>query len=560
RDQVMVVQALAAQAAIALENARLYSDVMTEIGERRQAESALRVIAAGTASVTGEGFFKSLVQNLATSLDVQCVLVSECTGPGNRRVRTLAFMNEGKFIDNIEYDLEGTPCEGVIQGDLCYYPENLEKLYPVEKGFESYMGAPAMDLSGRVLGHLAILDTTDMRQLPHAESILRIFATRVGVELHRKRTQEALQASEEKYRLLVENQTDLVVKLDPQGRFQFVSPSYCELFARNESDLQGSAFQEQIHAGDLERVGGEWDKLLAEPWAVQFEHRALTATGERWLGWSLSALQDTAGEVVEIVGVGRDITDRRKAEEAARQNLHTLAHAGRLQSMGEMASTLAHELNQPLTAILSFSQASQRVIKNDDYDHDELAFALERIAANAKRAGDIILHMRGFIRKEEPHTELSNVNRLISESTDLVNSELLHLKIDIVLDLQESLPDVPVDPVQIQQVILNLVRNSMEAIDKHMGDERRITVGTRLDRSGGVEVSVTDTGPGLDAEIAGKIFTTFVTTKAEGMGIGLSICKSIVEAHGSELVTRPRLGGGAIFSFVLPCGSEGGEQ
>ena len=559
-ERVTLVQALATQAAIAMENARLYSDVMTEIGERRQAESALRVIASGTASVMGEDFFRSLVQNLASSLDVQCVLVSECTDPGNRRVRTLAFMNEGKFVENIEYDLEGTPCEGVIQGDICYYPENLEKLYPVEKGFESYMGAPAMDLSGRVLGHLAILDTTDMRQLPHAESILRIFATRVGVELHRKRTQEALQASEENYRLLVENQTDLVVKLDPQGRLQFISPSYCEMFSSSESDLLHSDFHEQIHASDRERVGEEWRKLFSDPWMAQFEHRAVTAIGERWLSWALKALCGDAGEIIEIVGVGRDVTDRRIAEEQARQNLHALAHAGRLQSMGEMASTLAHELNQPLTAILSFSQASQRVIKNRDYDQDELLFALERIAVNAKRAGDIISHMRGFIRKEEPHTESADINRLISESMDLVNAELLHLKIDAVLDLHESLPDVAVDQVQIQQVILNLVRNSMEAIEKHTGKERRITITTCMDRPGGIEVTITDTGPGLDAGIIENIFNTFVTTKSEGMGIGLSICKSIVEAHGGELVTRQRLGGGAIFSFVLPTGSEGGEQ
>lgn len=558
RERVEVMQALAAQAAIALENARLYSNVMSEIGERRQAESALRVVASGTASVTGEDFFKSLVQNMATSLGVQCALVSECTGPSNRRVRTLAFMNDGKFVDNIEYDLDGTPCEGVIQGDVCYYPENVEKLYPVEKGFESYMGAPAMDLSGRVLGHLAILDTTDMRQLPHAESILRIFATRVGVELHRKRTQEALQASEEKYRLLVENQTDLVVKLDGEGHLQFVSPSYCEMFSMDESELLNGVFHEQVHVGDREQVAQAWESLFIAPWMAQFEHRAVTASGERWLGWALKALHDETGEIIEIVGVGRDITDRRHAEEQARQNLHALAHTGRLHSMGEMASTLAHELNQPLTAILSFSQASQRVIKNRDYDEDELVFALERIAANAKRAGDIISHMRGFIRKEEPSTELSDINRLISEAMDLVNAELLQFGIDVVPDLQEALPDVPVDPVQIQQVILNLLRNSMEAIGQHDGKERRITISTRMDSPAGIEVAVADTGPGLDAAVAGNIFNTFVTTKSEGMGIGLSICKSIVEAHGGELSNRQRLGGGAIFSFILPTGNEGG--
>jgi len=559
-DRVMLVQALATQAAIALENARLYSDVMVEIDERRQAESALRVIASGTASVTGEDFFKSLVQSLATSLNVQCVFVAECVDSGNHRVRTLAFMNKGSFSDNIEYDVAGTPCEGVVQGNVCYFPENLEKLYPIEKGFESYMGAPAMDLSGRVLGHLAILDTTDMRQLPHAESILRIFATRVGVELHRKRTQEALQASEENYRLLVENQTDLVVKLNRAGRLQFVSPSFCEMFSLSEGELRGSEFHEQVHVSDRERVRQEWTKLFSEPWMVQFENRAITATGERWLGWALKALRSDGGEVIEIVGVGRDVTDRRKAEEQARQNLHTLAHAGRLQSMGEMASTLAHELNQPLTAILSFSQASQRVIKTRDYDQDELAFALERIAVNARRAGDIISHMRSFIRKEEPHTELSDINRLIRDAMDLVNPELQQLQVDVVLDLQNSLPDVPVDPIQIQQVILNLVRNSMEAMEKHGGNERRITVATRLDTADGIELTITDTGPGLMPEIAENIFKTFVTTKSEGMGIGLSICKSIVEAHGGELQTRQRPDGGAVFSFSLPVGSKGGEQ
>jgi PAS domain S-box-containing protein len=556
KERVLVVQALAAQAAIALKNARLYSDVVKEISERRQAESALRAIASGTASVTGGDFFHSLVQSLAVSLQVKRIFVAECIGSDRRRVRTLAFMNDGNFEENIEFDLSGTPCEAVVQGSACYHPDNLEKLYPREKGFESYIGAPALDLSGRVLGHLAIFDTTDMRHLPHAESIIQIFATRVGVELHRKRTQEALQASEEKYRLLVENQTDLVIKIDQNGCLQFVSPSYCEMFSRSESDLQGSSFHQQVHASDRERIEFEWQKLNVAPWIAQLEHRVVVATGERWLGWALKALRDDSGEVIEIVGVGRDVTDRRKAEEQARQHLHTLAHAGRMHSMGEMASTLAHELNQPLTAILSFSQASQRVIKNQDYDHDELENALQRIAVNAKRAGDIISHMRGFIRKEEPHTELSDINRLIREAIELVNSELLQLEIDVVFNQQESLPDVAVDPIHIQQVILNLVRNSMEAIEQHSGGKRRISITTRMHKPGGIEVSITDTGPGLDAAIADKIFNTFATTKPEGMGVGLSICKSIIEAHGGELAIRQDPGSGATFSFVLPTAGE----
>ena len=551
-ERVLVVQALASQAAIALKNARLYSDVVKEIGERRQAESALRVIVSGTASVTGEDFFHSLVQSLGEALQVKRIFVAECIGSDSRRVRTLAFMVNGEFKENIEFDLSGTPCEAVVQGSACYHPDNLEALYPREKGYESYIGAPALDLSGRVLGHLAIFDTTDMRHLPHAESVIQIFATRAGVELHRKRTQEALLASEEKYRLLVENQTDMVIKLDQNGCLLFASPTYCEMFSCNESDLQGSSFHALVHSSDRVRIELEWKKLSLAPWTTQFEHRVVVDTGERWLGWALKALRDDSGKVIEIVGVGRDVTDRRKAEEQARQHLHTLAHAGRVHSMGEMASTLAHELNQPLTAILSFSQASQRVIKNKDYDRKELENALERIAVNAKRAGDIISHMRGFIRKEEPHTECSDINQLIREALDLVNSELSQLEIEVDFNPQESLPNVPVDPIHIQQVILNLVRNSMEAIEHFKGDERRITIITRMNRPGGIEVTVTDTGPGLEAEIANKIFSTFATTKSGGMGVGLSICKSIVEAHGGELTIRQDPGSGATFSFVLP--------
>lgn len=559
RDRVLLVQALAAQTAIALNNAKLYSDVIKEIAERRQVETALRVIASGTSSVTGEDFFLSLVQSLAQSLQVKCILVSECVGPDNRRVRTLAFFDNGDIGENFEYDVAGTPCERVVGGEMCNITSGLEEQYPVEAGFQSYLGVPAVDVSGKVLGHLAILDKTDMSHLPHAESILKIFATRVGVELNRKRIQEELRASEEKYRLLVDNQTDLVVKLDRAGRLQFVSPSFCEKFSLTEEGLLDTVFHARVHPSDRVRVEQEWAKLHSDPWVAQFEHRARCASGECWLGWALRAVRDEHGDVVEIVGVGRDVTARRQAEDQARKNLYTLAHAGRLQSMGEMASTLAHELNQPLTAILSFSQASQRFIGRQDFDRKELEFALERIAVNAKRAGDIISHMRGFIRKEEPRTELADVNQLVREAIEMVSSELHHREIGCALELGESLSHVPVDPVQIQQVILNLVRNSMEAISGGNSAERNIVVSTRRVHPGAIELAVSDTGPGLDKDVAQKVFDAFVTTKPEGMGIGLSICKSIIEAHDSELIAENRLAGGALFRFVLHTDCERGE-
>ena len=359
-------------------------------------------------------------------------------------------------------------------------------------------------------------------------------------------------AGEIEYRLLVDNQTDFVVKLDRDGRFQFASPSYCETFSCSEAELRGTMFNQQVHSRDLDRVNVEWQNLLTEPWTSRFEHRSVTEKGTRWLGWSLKALRDDNKDVAEIVGIGRDVTDRHSKEEQTQANLNTLAHAGRIQSMGEMATSLAHELNQPLTAILSFSQASQRVLDEQELDRGELTFALERIAVNAKLAGEIIGQMRSFIRKDEPRTERSNVNTLITEAIELVSSELQHHKVDVDLKLTETLPAVRVDPVQIQQVILNLVRNSIDAMQCQPAHKRHILISTLINRPGSIEVTVTDSGPGLEPDVAKRIFDAFFTTKPDGMGVGLSISQSLIEAHGGTITARKSPKGGALFSFVLP--------
>jgi len=372
----------------------------------------------------------------------------------------------------------------------------------------------------------------------------------VMVEIgERRQAEQALNTSEEKYRLLVENQTDLVVKLDPTGRFLFASPSLCEMFEMTEHELLESSFHDLIHPHDCEIVIQEWKHLSTEPYTTQIEHRIRTNADERWLAWSLKAVNGTGSE---IIGSGRDVTNRRRAEEQARQNLQDLAHMSRLQSMGEMASTLAHELNQPLTAILSFAQASQRVLNQDDIERKELANALERISSNAERAGGIISRTRDFVRKKETQLLPADVNELVGDAIKLVDADLRQAGVELVLDLQNPLALVRVDPVQIQQVILNLLRNSAEAIQDSDARERKITVSSCEGHGSIIEVTVADTGPGIDPSIEDKVFSAFVTTKSEGMGIGLSICRSIIRSHGGELSTRPRPEGGTIFRFVLP--------
>lgn len=218
-----------------------------------------------------------------------------------------------------------------------------------------------------------------------------------------------------------------------------------------------------------------------------------------------------------------------------------------------MAATLAHELNQPLTAIASFAQAAQRLLEAGD--HAELAHALARIDANARRAGQIICHMRGYVRKDELPRMPHEINPLVESALQLIGAELRHHDARLGLCLQPGLPPVVVDAIQIQQVILNLVRNSLEALEQ--SHERRVWINTAR-RGEEVVVQVLDSGPGLPAAVAERQFEPFVTTKADGLGMGLSICKSIVEAHGGKLNYTPREGGGSAFGFTLPaCHGEG---
>ena len=278
----------------------------------------------------------------------------------------------------------------------------------------------------------------------------------------------------------------------------------------------------------------------------------LTAQGWRWFAWILKGVTDDNGGINEVIAVGRDISERVRAEEQARETIRKLAHVGRLSSMGEMASGIAHELNQPLTAIMSFSQASRHLLDAGNVDLAEYKMILERIAANAELAGEIIHRVRGFVRKTEPLKAPVDLRHLIYEVTGLLSTELRRGDIQLSLLLPETLPRVSGDPIQIQQVLINLVRNAIEAIVDHPAQSREITVSATITQANQVTVEVRDSGPGVPADVQQQLFDAFITTKAEGLGIGLSICKTIIDAHGGKLsVQSSKAGEGAAFRFTL---------
>ena len=273
--------------------------------------------------------------------------------------------------------------------------------------------------------------------------------------------------------------------------------------------------------------------------------------------YSSTPIRNEKGQAVGSVVVFRDISVRKQAEEDARQHLMELAHVARLSTMGEMASGIAHELNQPLTAIATNSHACIRMLESGKVNSEKCVDVMERIGAQAERAGDIIRHLRKFVSKEQSEQTQVDLNELIAEVLTLIRPEASRAEVRILTDLDPAIGPVTAQRIQIDQVIVNLLHNAIDAIVEADAQEREIRILTRMDKPANTVVTtVTDTGPGLDEEIKGQLFTPFITTKIKGMGLGLSICLSIIEAHNGNLFLDTQPGVGAVFRFTLPISAE----
>jgi len=275
------------------------------------------------------------MENMAKVMHVRHAFITECLDQPPTRVRMLAFWSADEFAENLEYDLSGTPCDLVINGRRNVLVERaLGESYPKEQNFaESYFGVPIYDTEGRsVIGHMAFLDDRPMASEGLDCTVFEILASRASVELQRMRAENALKQSEEKYRLLVENQTDLIMRLDSQARIDFVSPSCCSRLGMTESDLLGNEFFRYLHDDDKQSARESWHHMLAPPYEQSCELRTLTSQGWCWFAWSLKGMAGDHGEVTEVIAVGRDVSERRRAEDKARTTIQQLAHVGRLRS------------------------------------------------------------------------------------------------------------------------------------------------------------------------------------------------------------------------------------
>ena len=250
--------------------------------------------------------------------------------------------------------------------------------------------------------------------------------------------------------------------------------------------------------------------------------------------------------------IQHDVTERKLAEEASQSHQQELAHVARLGTMGEMATGIAHELNQPLTALISYCGTAASLVNSLPSQQQQLSEILEMAKEQANRAGDIIRNLREFVGKESRNKETFELERIIYDIVTFLKGEVQKSGIKIELHLGNQACKVTANKVQIEQVLVNLLQNSLEALENAEITEGRVVIQTRLLTNNMIEVSVSDNGPGIDAAMTDTIFHQFQTTKVKGMGIGLSLSRSIIEAHGGKLWMDKEHQNGALFAFELP--------
>ena len=380
--------------------------------------------------------------------------------------------------------------------------------------------------------------------------------------------EESLRRQREQLRLTLENAPVGIASCDLEGRMLSVNQTLCQILHADEDELVGRRYVEFAHSGSVD--ANEALLRAATEGRLQVfarDQRFVRRDGAELFGTLRGAVVESAvGTPKLLILQFEDRTEQQRAEEDLRLLQERLARMNRLGTMGEMAAGIAHEMNQPLSAISTYARACRRALENRSFRGDQMSATLDKISRQAHRASEVIRRVRSLVERRDVERRPSNLLETLREAVALAETEARLLGLHIETEF-EPIPNVSIDRIQIQQVLLNLLRNGLEAMESQRGEEgsavtsteetQALVVTCEMDETGDIVIAVKDRGPGISPGTAEKMFEPFFSSKDDGMGMGLSICRSIIEAHGGRLGWSPNSGGGAIFHFSLP--SDGGE-
>jgi len=397
-------------------------------------------------------------------------------------------------------------------------------------------GVPRFDLHGKFLGYIGgCVDVTDLLQ-----------------------KEKALRETEERVTLAAQAAHFGVWEMESITHQIWMSDAARALFRFDpDAQITHTLLQNRVFPGDRAFCDSAVKKAIETQSGYEIEYRILLPDGSlRWVGERVRSIADASGDLTRLLGVSIDVTERKLAEEQARRHREEISRLSRTALLGEMAGSIAHEVNQPLSAIINNANAGQCFIDQGDINLDGLREILVDIAADGHRAHDVISNIRNTISKGAILRESIDLNFIVTKVAHMLQADMAAHSCELETSLAKDLPMIQADPVQIHQVLINLVSNALDAMRDTPPDRRKVQIAAKRNGNGSIEVAVQDRGAGIPDKVRERLFDQFFTTKEKGLGMGLAIVRSIIEAHNGTIEAENLQGGGARFYFVLPISQE----
>ena len=529
--------------------------VVKDITDRKRVEDAMRDIAQGAPAAGSVAFFRSLVKDLSNALDVEYAILVEFPDGDKSQAQTVAAWAHDTFLENLFWDLSNTFGGRILASKSCIWTNAAQAEFPNDPlltkwNILSYIGSPLVGSAGQVIGLVIAMGKKSLRNIHLAQSIIRLFAIRASSELERKRAEEALRDSEERYRAIVENSYDLIIETTPSGACLYLSPNCQVVLGYPVNKLLGKSFFDLVHPDERESLADEFQRKVAILESGEMVCRLRHHSTEwRWFESHTRPFRTTTGNILVVIDA-RDITERKQAEEER-------LRATKLESVGVLAGGIAHDFNNILTSVFANVGLSRMLALKQKAPAD--ATIVERLLAAEKaclRARDLTKQLLTFAKGGAPIKNVASISTFI---TDTIEFALRGSNVRCELHLPEELWAVEVDEGQMSQVIQNLIINADQAMPEGgvitvQASNTEINHTDKLPVKDGryVVVSVTDQGVGIPQEYVTKIFDPYFTTKPKGSGLGLATSYSIMKRHDGFMTVSSELGTGTTFLLYIP--------